>query len=141
MHRKGVKEFCKAQVSAIIATALDFLTTAIAFKLSGYVLGSTALGAVVGGSVNCLINYRWTFPNAKRKKRSIAWRYLQVWIGSAVLNSFGTDYAVRLCHPWAEDSVMVVMVCKALVAVSVAICWNYTMQKYYVFREAEDYLY
>lgn len=134
-HKKGLIELCKAQVSAGLATLSDFLTTAFVFQLSRHVMGSTAAGAVLGGIINCCINYRWTFQGTGRTKKSIFWRYLLVWIGSILLNTFGTDYAVSLCIRWFPKELTMVIICKAMVAILIAICWNFTMQKYFVFKK------
>lgn len=128
-------QFCKAQVSSAVATAADFLTTIAIFMLTAHVMASTATGAVIGGIVNCCMNYRWTFPDTGRKKRSVFWRYLLVWCGSVALNTFGTEYAVRLCQTWFPQDVAAVITCKAIVAVLVAVLWNFAMQKFFVFRK------
>lgn len=134
-HKKGLIELCKAQVSASLATLSDFLTTAVVFQLSRHVMGSTAAGAILGGIINCCINYRWTFQGTGRTKKSIFWRYLLVWIGSILLNTFGTDYAVRLCEGFTDSNTLIVIICKAIVAIIVALGWNFVMQKYYVFKK------
>lgn len=134
-YKKGLIELCKAQVSSAIATALDFITTALVFRLSRHVMASTATGAVIGGIINCCINYGWTFRGSNRKKKSIFWRYLLVWTGSILLNTFGTDYAVRQCNDSTESGTLLVIFCKAIVAIIVAIGWNFVMQKYFVFKK------
>lgn len=138
MHRKGLIELCKAQVSAGLATLSDFLTTAFVFQLSRQVMASTAAGAVIGGILNCCINYRWVFKGTERSKMAVAWRYLLVWIGSILLNTFGTDYAVKLCGEWLPKELTMVIICKAIVAIFVAICWNFAMQKYFVYKKNDQ---
>lgn len=57
---------------------------------------STFIGALNGGIANCLINYRWVFHAFEMKKRNIAIRYLVVWGGSILLNTYGTYILTEL---------------------------------------------
>lgn len=134
MGHNTVVEFIKAQLSSVVSTACDFCITALVYELLRHVVISTASGAVVGGLVNCCINYRWTFKGTSRGRMAIMWRYLLVWIGSVVLNTSGTEWAVKLAHLWLDTNLSVVMVAKACVAVLVAVLWNFTMQKYFVYK-------
>ena len=60
-------------------------------KLSGlFYLYATFLGSVVGGVVNCVINYGWVFHADDCKKTHVALKYLFVWGGSILLNTWGT---------------------------------------------------
>lgn len=137
-----IKEFSKAQVSSLISTACDFMTTAVLFKLLEHVVISTASGAVVGGMVNCIINYTWTFKGSKRGKKGVVWRYALVWLGSIVLNTAGTEYGVKLVellgnhlgNGWSQNLSLVLIV-KAVVAIAVGVFWNFTMQKYFVYKK------
>ena len=57
--RHAVWVFIKAQLSSYVASLIDFLVTILLVKLSGlFYLYATFLGSVVGGVVNCVINYR-----------------------------------------------------------------------------------
>lgn len=138
MGRNGVIEFSKAQVSSSVSTACDFLVTAVVFELLQHVVASTASGAVVGGIVNCVINYCWTFRGTSRSKRGVMWRYLLVWTGSVLLNTYGTELSVKfITHlvQSASQTLPLVMGSKACIAVVVAVTWNFFMQKYYVYRK------
>lgn len=135
MAKNGVKEFGKAQVSSAISTACDFMVTAILYELLHHVVASTAGGAIVGGICNCIINYRWTFHGTRRSKRGVVWRYLIVWCGSVILNTLGTEYGVKLLDVWLNQNLAIVLSAKAIIAVAVAVTWNFFMQKYYVYRK------
>lgn len=138
--------FLKAQFSAIIATACDFLLTAFLYQVLGMSLAiSILLGALTGGVVNCVINYRWTFKAAgdqsgqeKLSKGGVAFRYTLVWAGSIILNTLGNVLVVSIleaCGGGERASLQLVMIVKAVIAILVAIFWNYTMQKRYVFKK------
>ena len=110
--------FCKAQCSAWIASAIDFGTTIILAHVFGLWYGySTFIGALNGGIANCLINYRWVFHAFEMKKRNIAIRYLVVWGGSILLNTYGTYILTELSDQYFMFS-------KIIVSVIVAVFWN-----------------
>ena len=70
--REEVKKFTKAQASAIIATTVDFLLSLFAYEVCGinYVV-SSFIGALSGGIVNCVVNYRWVFGSDGQHKRRV----------------------------------------------------------------------
>lgn len=129
------KNFGKAQLSAFLATAIDFLLTAILYKMTRNVMGSTLVGTVSGGAINCIINYLWAFKDTTRTRREVAWRYILVWLASLFYNTNGTTLAVKLAGAWLGTSVTTVMIIKATVAILVAFLWNYPMHKFYVYRK------
>lgn len=131
-----ISEFVKAQCSSLAATIVDFLLTAVLFQLAGlnHVL-STFLGSVTGGAVNCVVNYKWTFRGDLPSKKWVALKYCIVWAGSIYLNTYGTAVGVDYFTKDATTELHTVMIVKAVVAILVAIFWNFTMQKYFVYRK------
>lgn len=131
----------KAFLSAQLATLVDFsLTLVLASWLGVYYVLATFLGSVAGGVLNCCINYQWVFPGSGVRRRYIALKYLFVWTTSILLNTYGT----YVCTEWLSASPFVqgvlgefvthvYVIGKVIVALAVAICWNYTMQRYFVF--------
>ena len=83
----------------------------------------------MGGIINCLINYKWVFHPDDVEKKSIVTRYMIVWAGSIGLNTFGT---LTLTELTGVNFVVI----KAIVAIAVAILWNYQLQKLFVFRSS-----
>lgn len=126
--REEVMKFTKAQASAIIATTVDFLLSLFAYEVCGinYVV-SSFIGALSGGIVNCVVNYRWVFGSDGQHKRYVALKYLIVWTGSIVLNTAGTYLLTELTGSYFIWS-------KAVVSVVVAFLWNYQMQRFFVYR-------
>jgi len=132
-----VKALCSAQ----LATVLDFLVTLILSSFCGmyYVLASF-IGSLTGGVFNCTLNYRWVFPDNGVRKKHVAMKYLLVWSSSILLNTGGTFVCTewlkrqsglqKLMGDYIDD---IYIVGKIIVAVFVAILWNYTMQRYFVF--------
>ena len=130
--RNEILTFAKAQLTAQVATIVDFgMTIFLAEACGMWYAYATFLGAVSGGIVNCCLNYRWVFHAQGQKKKYVALRYFLVWTGSILLNTLGT-YALT------ELSGTSYIIMKALVAVIVGIVWNYQMQRFFVFRHPKS---
>lgn len=131
--------FGKAQVSSLLATAVDFSLTWFLLMISVHYIVSTALGAVMGGLINCVVNYRWTFRAQDLPLRGIFFRYSMVWLGSLLLNLWGvyllTQLFLHYLELWTLHPEWCVMLAKTLTAVAVAVGWNYLLQRYYVFKK------
>ena len=140
--RHAVWVFIKAQLSSYVASLIDFLVTILLVKLSGlFYLYATFLGSVVGGVVNCIINYGWVFHADDCKKTHVALKYLFVWGGSILLNTWGTfaltewltgmHWVDGLLGHYIND---VFILSKIIVAILVAFFWNYHLQRVFVYR-------
>lgn len=126
--RREVTIFCEAQLSAILATTIDFgLSFILAELVSIWYVAASFIGAVSGGIVNCVVNYRWVFKAKGIRKNTMAIKYFTVWTGSILLNTLGTYIATELS---GEHFI----ISKTLVAIIVAILWNYQLQRRYVFK-------
>ena len=54
--------FIRAQLSAQIATFVDFLISILLNQCANvYYVYATLIGSISGGLTNCAINYKWTF--------------------------------------------------------------------------------
>lgn len=125
--KNTVVTFSKAQCSAWIASAVDFsITVLLAHACGLWYAYATFIGAVSGGMTNCAINYKWVFHAFGMKKKYVAVRYAIVWCGSILLNTFGT-------YLLTEFSRQNFLLSKILVAVLVAVFWNYQLQSNFVF--------
>lgn len=134
--------FLKAQLSAQLASLVDFVTTVLLVKCFAlFYLYATLIGSVVGGMVNCAINYRWVFSESHCKSHFIVMKYTFVWIVSIALNTWGTYFLTewltrmpwlnRLLSSYIDD---LFIFSKIVVAVLVALLWNYQMQRLFVYR-------
>lgn len=134
--------FLKAQLSAQLASLVDFVTTVLLVKCFAlFYLYATLIGSVVGGMVNCAINYRWVFSDSHCKSHFIVMKYTFVWIVSIALNTWGTYFLTewltrmpwlnRLLSSYIDD---LFIFSKIVVAVLVALLWNYQMQRLFVYR-------
>lgn len=89
----GIILFLKASVASQIASWVDMGMGIILSQLCGLdVKLSTALGAVTGGIINCSINYKWTFRANSCSVPAVVVKYAMVWLGSLLLNTYGTDF-------------------------------------------------
>jgi putative flippase GtrA len=126
--RHAIVTFCKAQLSAWIATAVDYTITIILAEVAGIWYGyATFIGALSGGIINCIINYKWVFKAHDSRKRNVALKYFIVWGVSIILNTTGTCALKELAS-------MNLIIAKAIVSVAVAVLWNYQMQRLFVFN-------
>lgn len=128
--------------SSQFATIVDFVTTVLLSSFLGvyYVLAS-AVGAVTGGMANCMVNYRWVFPGAESEKWHVAIKYIVVWLASISLNTFGTYLLTEGIKDSAfverllgESHDQIYIAAKVIVAITVAVVWNYPLQRFYVYR-------
>lgn len=134
--------FIKAQASAQFASLVDFVSTLLLVKVLGvFYLYSTFMGAVVGGVTNCIINYKWVFVSTDCPKSHVAAKYLFVWGGSILLNTWGTfaltewltekNWVNDLLGTYVDD---LFIISKMVVALLVSVCWNYHLQRSFVYR-------
>lgn len=110
---------------------------------------STATGAFVGGVFNCIINYRFTFHARNVAWRAVITKFLFVWVGSLLLNSFGTQILYYLVRDWhwltstiglGDDSIF--LAARLLVSLIVSLAWNFILQRNFVYRQTrmDDYI-
>lgn len=100
---------------------------------------ATAIGAVCGGIVNCIINYKFTFHADKVDWRAVVIKYAMVWGASALLNTFGTAGLYHLIREWdwlekigfRKDGYYAAA--RLFISLMVSWFWNFPMQKYFVY--------
>ena len=141
---RGLFLFLKASVSSQIASWVDIGLSQLLFAVVGLTLYdgffAKAIGAATGGIINCCINYKWTFRPEDCSKRTVAIKYAIVWLGSLLLNSFGTAVTTGLVsdlpilQEWGITEKSVFFVAQLAVSLVVSICWNFMLQRYFVFR-------
>jgi len=136
-ERGGIFMFIRAQFSSQIASAVDFLVTILLVKLwEIYYVYATFTGSICGGIVNCIINYKWTFKTKDCKKQYVIIKYLLVWIGSILLNTWGIYIMTEAIsqNPWVQDRLNpyiedLFVFSKIVVSLLVGFTWNYNKQR------------
>jgi putative flippase GtrA len=120
--------FTKAQLASILATGIDFLVSILLFRIAGapYMLAS-ALGTITGGICHFLISRNWVFQSREKKWTIQVFRYLMVWVGNLLLNLSVLFLLTRYLH-------MNFLLAKIVVAIGIAVFYNYVLQKRFVFK-------
>ncbi|HVS96635.1 MAG TPA: GtrA family protein [Puia sp.] len=128
--------FTKAQIASILATAVDFAVTyALLRFIGGMIIGGIVAGGVIcggmgtvcGGITHFLVSRSWVFQAQEGKWATQLNRYVLVWTGNLLLNISGLWF---LIHAGGVKA----MLAKVIVAVTVAIAYNYILQKRFVFK-------
>ena len=140
--RQSLFMFLRAQLSAQFATLADFILTYVCFQWLGiYYVMATSIGAITGGVVNCVINYKWAFATKDCQFKWVFFKYVLVWIGSFVLNVGGVFLLVELLkhhtYLWERASSFYLIIAKIIVSVIVSVGWNYVLHRYFVFQDAQ----
>ena len=101
---------------------------------------SVAIGAIMGGVVNCTINFRFTFHAKGQSVKAVVVKYIMVWTGSLLLNMYGTTFAAEgLSHwQWLIDlgfkPTGIFAVSTLVVSLLVSWFWNFLLQRRFVYR-------
>jgi putative flippase GtrA len=120
--------FTKAQLTSILATGVDFGITYLLLHIAGVpIVAAGATGTICGGVTAFLVSRNWVFNAQEGKWVAQLNRYVFVWIGNFLLNVSGLWLLTH--YTGIKD-----MLAKVITAVTVAICYNYPLQKRFVFK-------
>ena len=121
--------FLKANISSILASLGDYCITVIAVVFfSMPVMMATITGTIGGAALNFFMGRNWVFVKRQESSYTQAGRYLQVWCGNLVLNTAGVYVLAQLAG-------IHYLLAKVAVSMLVAVCYNYPLQKNYVFKQ------
>lgn len=139
-----VTTFLRSSISSQIASWIDMGVGFVFFAfihLAPWL--STAIGAFCGGVVNCCINYKFTFHASDVPVKAVAVKYALIWIGSLVLNVYGTQIVYELLKEmtFLEDMGFkpngYYAAARLSVSLIVSLFWNFLMQKNFVYRNSK----
>jgi putative flippase GtrA len=127
--------FTKAQLTSLLATGVDFLVTFLLLRwaglppaaASGRVTFYGATGTLCGGFTHFMISRNWVFNAQEKKWTAQLNRYILVWIGNLALNASGLYLLNRFAG-------LDPMPAKIITATTVAVFYNFTLQKIFVFK-------
>jgi putative flippase GtrA len=121
--------FVRHQIGAIVTTAVDFSTMIGWVELmQGSPVTGTALGATAGALTSFTLGRHWIFAAHGGSVPAQMLRYALVSASSLAWNTLGQDLLIKgtgLPYP----------VTRAIVAVTVGVCWNYPLQRWFVFHK------
>lgn len=119
--------FLRSTLTSLFTTALDFavLTTAVEVFGVNYVL-ATWFGTIVGSLSNFTINKYWAFRGSPVSLPSQLIRFVLVQAGASALHTVGVWVLTRFGG-------LPYQVSKLIIAVAVALGWNYPMNRKLVF--------
>ncbi len=133
--------FLRSGFSSQSSGILDMLTGFALFSLLDLpVWFSTAIGAIAGGILNCVLNYRFTFRATNCPWKAVIVKYIMIWCGSMLLNSGGTEALYYVLSRWRWlDSIGFkpdgyYAAARLTVSILVSWFWNFVMQRYFVYR-------
>jgi putative flippase GtrA len=86
-----------------------------------------ATGTLCGGLTHFTVSRHWVFNAGEKKWMAQVNRYVLVWIGNLALNAAGLYLLSRYTG-------MQPMLAKVVTATTVAVCYNYILQKRFVFK-------
>jgi putative flippase GtrA len=124
---RAPRVFLRSALTSLFTTALDFGTLVGLTELAGlnYVL-ATWLGTVVGSLANFAVNKGWAFSARDLPTGGAFGRFLMVQAGASGLHTLGVWLITRFGRlPYPAS--------KAIVAASVYLCWNYPLNRWFVF--------
>lgn len=137
----GIFMFMRSVLTSQLSAYTDFIVSFIFFALISLSAGLSAMiGATAGGIVNCMINYKFTFRMRESSYLAIGIKFFLVWLGSLLLNTFGTEYLNKLLEDSSLlDSVNMVdnirfTIARIVTSIVVSVFWNFLLQRYFVFR-------
>ena len=123
------KEFFKAQLSAFLGGLADFGIYTFCYKILLYTAPfSNVVSGSLGAIVNFTINRYWSFNNTAVPLASQLWKFILVVAGSITLKSLGIHLLVDIWH-WHF------LLSKVILEIIVSLGFNFTLQKYWVFRK------
>jgi putative flippase GtrA len=129
--------FTKAQLASLLATGVDFLVTFLLLRWAGLPSAAASgrvtlygvTGTICGGITHFAISRHWVFNAREGKWAAQLNRYILVWLGNLALNASGLYLLSRAgCPP---------MLAKVLTATTIAVVYNYTLQRLWVFKNSE----
>lgn len=123
-----MNSFFKSQLTSLVATGVDFLTTIFLKELCNFwYLTAHITGLFAGGFTQFSINRKWTFEKGKNKLLTTIFRFVLVWLLGFTLNTLGVWWLTQYFE-WNY------IVSKITTSSVLAISLSFFLQKKFVFK-------
>jgi len=121
--------FLKSQVSAFFGGITDYFVMLYCVEVLGiHYMTAICIGGFIGAIVNYSISRYWAFDAREEKLQTQVFKYALVSLGSIILKSGGTFLLTETTH-------IDYRITRLLVDGVVALGFNYTLQKLWVFKK------
>lgn len=132
MSKEDLFEFFRAQIAAFIGTAIDYTLFIILKEFVGiWYIYANIIGAIIGAISNFLLGRYWAFNVQSEVASKQAGKYFLVALGSLLLNTSG----IFMLTEWVQlDPIL----SKVIIGLLVAICFNFVLQKNFVFKKGTE---
>ncbi len=149
VHGEGVFTLIRAGLTSQLSSWTDMAASFVCYAWIFFPLGrdplrsflATAIGLVLGGIVNSVVNYKFTFRSEHCAVKAVAVKFFLIWAGSFLLNLGGTtglDHVLQhseaiLRVGWIKPDGIFAFA-RLSVSLVVSIFWNFLLQKNFVYR-------
>lgn len=140
-----VPTFLRSAVSSQASGWVDLVTSFVFFYwIFNHHLAwlATGIGVVVGGVVNCLLCYKFTFRADDCPWEAVVVKYALVWIGNLILNSGGTEFLNFILQKWhileelGFKTAGYYSTARIVTSLLVSWFWNFVLQRNFVYRQS-----
>lgn len=147
LNGNGIFTFLRSTVTSQISSWTDMIVAFVFYAWVFSPLGTdplrssmaTVIGLVIGGIVNCSINYKFTFTADHCPVKAMAFKFLLIWTGNLILNTSGTtalDHLLQnitLLRQWGFKPDGIFATARLTVSLIVSLAWNYPLNKNFVY--------
>ncbi len=147
LYGKGIFTLLRSGVASQVSSWTDMILSFVFYAWVFLPLGTspwrsslaTAIGLIVGGIVNCTINYKFAFRAEQCSIKAVIVKFLLIWAGSFILNIGGTTGLNHIMQQieWFREIGMkpdgIFAAARLSVSLVVSLAWNFLMYKYFVY--------
>ncbi len=131
LNKKSIFTFGKAQLSAFIGGISDWIIFLICVKIGIHYTISIWISGFLGALVNFSLNKYWTYNAIEERTSNQLFKFYFVVVGSVALKSFGT-------YLMTEGLTIDCRISRLVVDLVVSLGYNYTLQRFWVFRKSQN---
>lgn len=148
VHGEGIFTLIRATLTSQLSSWTDMAASFVCYAWIFFPLGrdplrsflATAIGLILGGIVNSVVNYKFTFRSEHCSVKAVAVKFFLIWAGSFLLNLGGTTFLDHVLQGW--DAILrvgwikpdgIFAFARLSVSLVVSVFWNFLLQKNFVY--------